>query len=73
MLTMPSFQKSLIVEQFQGNYLNVQSKAFSLVGVKIWNGIPTSLKNVSRNCFKKTTCIRTKLIEILETETLMQI
>ena len=31
--------------------LNVQSKAFSLVGVKIWNGIPTSLKNVSRNRF----------------------
>ena len=36
--------------------LNVQSKAFSCVGVKIWNGIPTRLKNV------------TKLIEILETE-----
>ena len=33
--------------------LNVQSKAFSLVGVKIWNGIPTSLKPI--------------LIEILET------
>ena len=46
--------------------LNVQSKTFSRVGVKIWNGIPSSLKNVSRNCFKKT--IRTKLIEILETE-----
>ena len=42
------------------------SKAFSRVGVKIWNGIPTSLKNASRNCFKKT--IRTKLSEILETE-----
>ena len=52
--------------------LNVQSKAFSCVGVKIWNGIPTSpnsptsLKNASKNSFKKS--IRTKLIEILETE-----
>ena len=46
--------------------LNVQSKAFSRVGVKIWNGIPTSLKNSSKNSFKKS--IRTRLIEILETE-----
>ena len=46
--------------------LNVQGQAFSRVCVKIWNGIPTSLKNVSRNCFSKT--VRTKLIEILETE-----
>ena len=38
--------------------LNVQSKAFSCVSVKIWNGVPTSLKNASRNCIKKT--IRTK-------------
>ena len=45
---------------------NVQSKAFSLVGVKIWNGISTSLKNSSKNSFKKS--IRTKLIKILETE-----
>ena len=50
----------------QQSACNIQSKAFSRVGVKIWNGIPTRLKNVSRNCFKKT--IRTKLIEILETE-----
>ena len=27
MLTMPSFQKSLIVEQFQGNYLNILASA----------------------------------------------
>ena len=40
--------------------------AFSCVGVKIWNGIPTSLKNLSKNSFK--TSIRTKLIEILEIE-----
>ena len=40
--------------------LNVQSKAFSRVGVKIWNGIPTSLKNSSKNSFKKS--IRTKSI-----------
>ena len=48
--------------------LNVQSKAFSRGGVKIWNWIPTSLKNLSKNSFKKV--IRTKkLIEIsLETE-----
>ena len=46
--------------------LNVQSKAFSRVGVKIWNGMPTSLKNSSKNSFKKS--IRTRLIEILETE-----
>ena len=46
--------------------LNIQSKAFSRVGVKIWNGIPTSLKNLSKNSFKKI--IRTKLIEILEIE-----
>lgn len=46
--------------------LNVQIKAFSRVGVKIWNGIPTRLKNLSKNSFKKT--IRTKLIEILESE-----
>ena len=42
--------------------LNVQSKTFTRVGVKIWNGIPTSLKNASKNSFKKS--IRTKLIEI---------
>ena len=46
--------------------LNVQSMAFSCVGVKIWNGIPTSLKNLSKNSFKRS--IRTKLIEILEIE-----
>ena len=46
--------------------LDVQSKAFSRVGLKIWNWIPTSLKNSSKNSFKKS--IRTKLIEILETE-----
>ena len=44
----------------------LSNKAFSRVGVKIWNGIPTSLKNASKNSFKKS--IRTKLIEILETE-----
>ena len=47
-------------------HLNVQSKAFSCIGVKIWNGIPTSLKTASKNSLKKS--IRTKLIEILETE-----
>ena len=31
---------------------NVQSKAFSRVSVKIWNGIPTSLKNSSKNSLK---------------------
>ena len=41
--------------------LNVQTKAFWRVGVKIWNGIPTSLKNLSKNSFKKI--IRTKLTE----------
>ena len=46
--------------------LNVQSKAFSRVGIKIWNGIPTSLKNSSINSFKKS--IGAKLIEFLETE-----
>ena len=40
--------------------------AFSCVGVKIWNGIPTSLKNLSKSSFKRI--IRTKLTEILETE-----
>ena len=46
--------------------LKVESKAFSCVSVKIWNGISTSLKNLSRNSFKET--IRIKLNEILETE-----
>ena len=32
--------------------LNVQSKAFSSVGVQIWNGIPNSLKNSSKNSIK---------------------
>lgn len=46
--------------------LNVRSKSFSRVGVKAWNGTLNSLKNISRNSFWKT--IRTKLIDILETE-----
>ena len=46
--------------------LNVQIKTFSRVGVKIWNGISTSLKNLSR-IKKKKKAIRTKVIEILET------
>ena len=46
--------------------IKVQSKAFSGVGVKIWNGIPTSLKNLSKNSFKKF--VPTKLTEILEPE-----
>ena len=48
---------------------SAERKAFSRVVVNIWNGILTSLKNVSRISFKKT--IRTKLIEILETEKLL--
>ena len=32
--------------------LNVQNKAFSRVSVKIWNGIPTSLKILSKNSLK---------------------
>ena len=51
---------------FNAVWWHNQSKAFSRVGVKIWNGVPTRLKKVSRNCFKET--IRTQLIEILETE-----
>ena len=38
---------------YKQSALNVQSKAFSRVGVKIWNGIPTSVKNVFRRSFKK--------------------
>ena len=65
--------RSLTSEHFftKQSALKVQSNAFSSVGVKIWNGIPTRLKNVPRNCFKQT--IRTKLIEILETENSMPI
>ena len=46
--------------------LNVQNKAFSRVGDKIWHEIPASLKSLSKNSLKKI--IRTKLIEIPETK-----
>ena len=60
--------RSSISEHFfsKQSALNVQSKPFSRVGVKIWNGIPTILQNLSKTSFNKT--IKTKLIEILETE-----
>ena len=48
--------------------LDVESKAFSCVSVKIWNGISTSLKNLSRNSFKETIRIKLNSNEILETE-----
>ena len=43
--------------------LNLQKKAFSRVGVKIWNKIPNEFKTLSRNSFTKQ--MKTSLFQIL--------
>ena len=46
--------------------LKMQKKAFSRVGVKVWNEIPNEYKNLSKKSFKKET--KRALLNILETE-----
>ena len=46
--------------------LKMQKKAFSRVGVKVWNEMPDKYKNLSKNSFKKET--KRALLNILETE-----
>ena len=43
-----------------------KKKAFSRVGVKVWNEMPNEYKNLSKNSFKKET--KRALLNILETE-----
>ena len=47
-------------------WLKMQKKAFSRVGVKVWNEMPDKYKNLSKNSFKKET--KRALLNILETE-----
>ena len=44
----------------------MQKKAFSRVGVKVWNEMPNEYKNLSKKSFKKET--KRALLNILETE-----
>ena len=44
----------------------MQKKAFSRVGVKVWNEMPDKYKNLSKKSFKKET--KRALLNILETE-----
>ena len=46
--------------------LNLQKKAFSRVGVKIWNKIPKEFKTLSKHSFNKQ--IKTSLFQILDNE-----
>ena len=46
--------------------LKMQKKAFSRVGVKVWNEMPNEYKNLSKKSFKKET--KRALLNILETE-----
>ena len=45
-----------------------KKKAFSRVGVKVWNEMPNEYKNLSKKSFKKET--KRALLNILETEEL---
>ena len=45
--------------------LNITSKSLSTMGVKIWNCLPLSIRNLSKSTFKKK-CKR-MLLEILNT------
>ena len=44
----------------------LELNAFSLVGVKIWNGIPQILKERLKKAFKRS--LKEMLLDILETE-----
>ena len=44
----------------------MQKKAFSRVGVKVWNEMPDKYKKLSKKSFKKET--KRALLNILETE-----
>ena len=44
--------------------LDVQSKSFSRMGGRIWNSIPTELREKPKNHFKKV--LHRKLLQILE-------
>ena len=46
--------------------LKCKKKAFSRVGVKVWNEMPNEYKNLSKKSFKKET--KRALLNILETE-----
>ena len=46
--------------------LNVKRNAFSLVGVKIWNGIPQILKERPKKTFKRS--LKAILLDILQSE-----
>ena len=46
--------------------LNLQKKAFSRVGVKIWNKIPNEFKTLSKDSFNKK--MKTTLFQILDSE-----
>ena len=46
--------------------LKCKKKAFSRVGVKVWNEMPNEYKNLSQKSFKKET--KRALLNILETE-----
>ena len=54
-----------------GNYyinyarLNQQKDSFSVLGAKIWNCIPDSIRNLPKNIFKKK--VNTILLDILKT------
>jgi hypothetical protein len=59
--TRSSTRKNFHVE-YSG--LDVQSKSFSRMGGRIWNSIPTELREKSKNHFKKV--LHRKLLQILE-------
>ena len=46
--------------------LKCKKKAFTRVGVKVWNEMPNEYKNLSKKSFKKET--KRALLNILETE-----
>ena len=46
--------------------LKIQKKAFSRVGVKVWNEMPNEYKNLAKKSFKKET--KRALLNILETK-----
>ena len=50
----------------QSSRLSIQVNSFSRIGTKIWNEIPLSLKNLSKNAFKRT--IKRTLFDILALE-----
>ena len=45
--------------------INATPNAFSRIGVKIWNGIPATLKKKYKKSFKES--LKGKLFDILET------